>query len=816
EHAPLYEVRRWAGLPAEGPLFESLVVFENYPVDAALRSPPGLALGAVRAIELDHFPLSLGAVPGAALRLTLGFDRARFDDAFARAALARLGWLLGQMARHLDEPVGELPRLSEAERYRALTEWNPAPSPPGARPGLARELLEAQAARRPDAVAVEEGGERMTYGEWERRSNRLARALRRRGLGPDDLVALCFEPSRALLVAMLAVLKAGAGYLPLDPSYPAERRALMLRDARARLLLAGDARAADAPPGVEALAWAEAEREALRESNEAPPPAAGPASIAYVIYTSGSTGAPKGVMVSNAALCAYAEAFVRAFGLDEGERVLQLQSVSFDGSVEEIYPCLLAGGTAVVRDPEALATPERFFAHVEAERITFLDLPTALWARLAAGLAARAGAAGAAGAAETAGGLPRSLRRCVVGGEAMAAGPALAWRRRAGGTGFYNTYGPTEATVIATWCDVNALDEAAFEGGGVPLGRPLPNARAYVLDARQRLLPEGAEGEIYLGGESLARGYLGRPGLTAERFVPDPFSPAPGARMYRTGDRGRWRPDGQIEFLGRADRQLKLRGFRVEPAEIEAALGRYPDVRQALVVARAPANEGGDRLLVAYLVPAEGRALDPDALRAFARQSLPEYMVPAAFVALEALPLTPVGKLDLRALPAPGPAEPAAGRAPRGPIEELLATVWAEVLGREGAGRDESFFDLGGHSLLAMQLASRVREVFGVELSVRAAFEAPTLRALAERIARARGEPAPEPLPRAAEGGPARPSFAQERLWFLDRLHPGGSAYNVPSALRLRGPLDVEALRGALRALVERHEGLRTTFVDDG
>jgi amino acid adenylation domain-containing protein len=303
---------------------------------------------------------------------------------------------------------------------------------------------------------------------------------------------------------MLAVLKAGAGYVPLDPAYPTERLSFMLRDARAGLLLWGAPRAdALALPGVEALAWADAERAAARESAEAPPPTAGPASIAYVIYTSGSTGTPKGVMVSNAALVAYAEAFVQRFGLDATERVLHLQSVSFDASVEEIYPCLLAGGTLVVRDPEALATSERLAAHVEAERITFLDLPTALWARLSAELAGR-------GAEPL-----RSLRRCVIGGEAMTAGPALAWRRWAGGrAGFYNTYGPTEATVIATACDLNALDEARLAGGEVPLGRPLPNARVYLLDAEGQLLPDGAAGEIYLGGESLARA---RPLLTPAR-----------------------------------------------------------------------------------------------------------------------------------------------------------------------------------------------------------------------------------------------------------------------------------------------------------
>ncbi|MDX6356712.1 MAG: hypothetical protein QOF98_3615, partial [Streptomyces sp.] len=624
-------------------------------------------------------------------------------------------------------------------------------------------LFEAQVARTPDAPALVSAGETLDYAELNRRANRLAHHLIARGLGPEDLVGVRLPRSAELLVALLAITKAGAAYLPLDPAYPEERLAAMVGDAAPALVL-GDVDPALDPalPGTDPT---DADRvRPLR-----------PAHPAYVIYTSGSTGRPKGVVVTHTGL----RALTAAHAVGPGGRVLQFCSPSFDGSIGEICMSLLTGATLVVPDAGALVGAE-LTAFLDRMRITRVAMPPAVLSALPY--------------AE----LP-ALSSILVAGDACP--PELIGRWSAGRT-LFNVYGPSESTVSATQSDPLTGPVEA------PLGHPVPGTRVHLLDATLRPVPDGTEGELYLAGEGIARGYLGRPGLSAERFVADPDGPA-GSRMYRTGDLAVRRANGELYFVGRADQQVKLRGFRIELGEIEAALGRHPQVREAVAAVRE--DRPGDPRLVAYLRPEPDSrgGLDLAAVRAAAASSLPAHMVPSALVVVDAFPLTPNGKLDRRALPAPDRRAATRGsRAPRTFREEALCALFAEVLGVDHVGIDDSFFDLGGHSLLATRLISRAHSVLGLEISLADLFRVPTVAALAERDATDRRRP-----PTAADRPTVLPlSYAQQRLWFLDQLAGPSTTYTVPMLLRLRGELDVAALESALTDVVTRHEALRTVF----
>ncbi|MGH4032636.1 amino acid adenylation domain-containing protein, partial [Actinomycetota bacterium Odt1-20B] len=634
------------------------------------------------------------------------------------------------------------------------------------------ELMADRAARTPHATAVVFEGQRLTYAELNARANRLARVLVGLGAGPERSVAIALPRSLELPVALLAVLKSGAGYVPLDPEYPADRVAYILDDARPALFLdAGRlARAEAEGAGLDGSDLTDADRTApLR-----------PAHPAYTIYTSGSTGRPKGVLITRRSLANFLASMAELFPLTERDRLLAVTTIAFDIAVLEMYLPLLAGATVVIAPRETVVDPARLAALATASGATVMQATPSLWQAMTTEQ-------------------PDAVRglRMLVGGEALP--PSLAAAMSALGARTTNLYGPTETTVWSTSLEVT--------GDGAPhsIGGPVWNTSLYILDDRLRTADEG---ELYIGGDGLARGYWNRPELTAERFVADPFGP-PGARMYRTGDLARWRADGDVDYLGRVDHQVKIRGFRIELGEIEAVLATHPDLAQVAVVARE--DTPGSKLLVAYAVPATGTPDGgPDAaeLRALAAESLPEYMVPAAFVTLDRFPLTPNGKLDRAALPAPDLAAATSGRAPRTPHEELLAGLFAEVLGLPSVGIDDDFFHFGGHSLLATRLASRVRSVFGAELAVRTVFEAPTVADLAPLLTDA--DTARPPVQPAERPTSVPLSYAQRRLWFLDRLEGGGATYNLPYALRLHGTLDVAALRAALGDVVARHEALRT------
>ncbi|GGS58609.1 non-ribosomal peptide synthase/polyketide synthase [Actinokineospora fastidiosa] len=745
----LTRIRSHSPVRADLPLFDSVVVFENYPFDD---SGAGPRVREVATTDTTTLPLTLSAHADDRLHLDLAYDPALLDDATARRAAGWLRTLLTALADDLTRPVGALPWLSLEDRERVLTGWNATatPFPATSYP----EEFERQAALTPGATAVVCGDTALTFAELDAAANRLAHRLIAQGVGPDRVVALHLPRSADLVVAILAVLKAGAAYLPVDTALPAERVRLLLDDARPVLVLTeiGDtAGLPDTSPGIRPH----------------------PNQAAYVIYTSGSTGRPKGVVVEHGGLANLLHDHRADLTGRAGPLRFALTAVfSFDTAVEGLL-FLAAGHELHVIEDDLRLDPAGLVEHIAATGIDVLDLtPTYAVQLVDAGL------------------LDTPLRTLLLGGEAV--GEAL-WRELASRPGLevVNYYGPTE-------CTVDATRAVAVPGTPPLIGRPLRNVRAYVLDDDLRPVPPGVPGELYLAGAQVARGYLDRPGLSAQRFVADPFAPG---RMYRTGDRVRWTADGQVDYLGRADDQIKIRGFRIEPGEVAAALRALPGVRDAAVVAHRDGT--GPARLVAYVV---GGSAD---LRAALADTLPDYLVPAAFVPLPALPQTPSGKLDRRALPAPDFGAGAGDYvAPRTEAERVVAAVWSDVLGVPRVGTADNFFALGGDSILSIRVVSRLRGVFGARISPRALFDHPTVAALARVV------PAGEQdtIPAAVVSGPVPQSFAQRRLWFLDQFEPGGAEYVSPTALRLRGPLDVDALTAALTALIARHESLRTTF----
>ncbi|GEJ57771.1 hypothetical protein AMYX_25120 [Anaeromyxobacter diazotrophicus] len=799
EHTPLVRVRQWSEVPSPQPLFESLFVFENYPVDASLRESGGpLRVRCAGSASRVSFPLVISAAAGTELTLTASADPARLDAGAVEGALAHLREVLLAMAARPETRLARLPLVGTEERRRLLA------AGAGARGGEPALDFPSTVARRaavaPDAPALVAGDVRWSYAELERRACQVAHRLRAAGAAPGARVAHLLPRNADALAALLGIWKVGAIYVPLDPQSPPARSAGILAAAGARLVLTHrGAAAALSAPHVTPVFLDGLDDEPLVAA--AAPLA--PETLAYVIYTSGSTGAPKGVAVTHGALARHDRALRDRYGLGAEDRVLEFFSFAFDASLEQLLLAWGAGGTLVLRGDE-LWEPRRFAEELARHRLTvatvapaYLDTVVRAWE-----------------ASGERGGWPEpQVRRLLVGGEPLRPDTVVRLRRTPlGRAQLVNVYGPTEATISCASCDVPSDLGPILARGRVPIGRPLQGCRAYVLDPGGELAPAGVPGELYVGGDALAAGYLDRPELTAERFLPDPFHPR--ERVYRTGDRVRWTPDGELEFLGRADEQVKVRGFRVEPAEIEAALATHPAVAAAAVAARADAT--GELRLVGYVVAQAGATAGAAELRRYLLERLPDYMVPSAFVALDALPRTAGDKIDRRRLPAPAVEAAAAGRdAPRTPAEEVLCGLFAHVLGVERVGLDDDFFALGGHSLRATQLAARIRDAFDVDLPLKAIFEAPTVAALMARVARGRPATASAPpVSRQPEGEPRRASFAQQRLWFLDRLAPGSTRYNVPVAARLDGPLDVAALGRALAELVRRHEVLRTCFAE--
>jgi amino acid adenylation domain-containing protein/non-ribosomal peptide synthase protein (TIGR01720 family) len=712
---PLTQIQTWSELPGGEDLFDSIVVFENYPINDEQATAHGLAVRELQAIESTNYPLTVVVSPRRQLSVEFGFDADAFDAALIERLSGHFIRVLTALSADPGARCGDIDILTERQRSQVLVEWNDtAWDVPVA---TWAELVEAAVARTPAAPALVSDGSVISFAELDTRANRLARLLIAHGAGPERIVALALPRSVEIVIAQLAVSKAGAAFLPVDPAYPAERIGFMLADACPVLILTLAGLAAGLPmaDGVTVLilddpvtvtAVAEMPAWAVTDADRwAPLSIAHPA---YVIYTSGSTGRPKGVVVSSAGLANFAAAEAEHFTVGPGDRVLQFSSPSFDASVLELCMSLPAGAALVVPPPGPLLG-EALAEVLARHRVTHALIPPVALATVPADLAAT-------GLAE--------FCTVIVGGEACTAELAARW---ALGRRMINAYGPTESTVVATW------SQALVPGSTPPIGAPIPNTRTYVLDGALRPVPVGIPGELYVAGAGLARGYLRRSGLTAARFVANPYG-TPGARMYRTGDRVRWTPGGELEFLGRADAQVKIRGFRVEPGEIEAVLRRHPDVDDAVVLASKDAT--GITRLVGYTVSTAEQAPEPAELRRLLADALPEYMVPSALLALDEWPLTPNGKLDRKALSDLAAVQPtrAAYTAPRTDTEQVLVQIWSDVLGVDKVGVEDNFFELGGDSVRSMLIIMRIKTAFDVILTPRDVLTTRSISALANVV----------------------------------------------------------------------------------
>ncbi|PAZ12591.1 non-ribosomal peptide synthetase, partial [Streptomyces sp. SA15] len=776
QHLGLADIRRATGVSGE--LFDTLFAFENHPATAG---PGASRVTQLTGRDATHYPLTLAVLPARRLALRLSYRPDLYDESGARTLLDRFAATLEALVSDPHRRAREVEVLLPGERARLLG----AAPVRHTREATLPELFARQAARTPDTTAVAYEGTRLTYAELDARADRLARLLAARGAGPERLVALALPRSPELVVAVLAVLRTGAAYLPMDPEYPADRLAFMLADAEPVLLVTTEDVAPRLPASeVPVVVPGEQSHE---EAASLPAPHLTGDHLAYVIYTSGSTGQPKGVAVPHRNVIRLLESTRHWFDFGPDDVWTLFHSYAFDFSVWELWGALLHGGTLVIVPFEVSREPEEFVRLLARERVTVLNqTPSAFGELLRVGISS-----------------DLVLRYIVFGGEALDPAQVAEWytRHPQDSTVLVNMYGITETTVHVTGLPLSA-------GRVSGIGRTVPDLRAYVLDAGLRLVPPGVTGELYVAGAGLARGYLGRPGLTAGRFVADPFGTS-GERMYRTGDLARWTSEGELEYMGRADDQVKVRGFRIEPGEVEAALAAHPEVAQAAVLVR-------DGRLVGYVVAADpSRAPAPATVRRQAARTLPDHMVPSAVVVLDRLPLTANGKLDRATLPA-ADSGAGTGRAPRTPQEEILCGLFADVLGLDAhrVGADDGFFELGGDSLLAMRLADRIKGALGTTLPVRAVFETPTPAGLAARADETADERRPELTRRDRRPDPLPLSYAQQRLWFMNRLDGGHTTYTVPWALRLTGPLDRQALKAALTDVVARHEPLRTLHPD--
>ncbi|AHE30292.1 non-ribosomal peptide synthetase [Burkholderia pseudomallei] len=787
EHAPLALAQRCSAVPAQAPLFTSLLNYRYSPHEEQGDATDD-DVQFIAARERNNYPLTMIVDDtGEGFALTAQVD-ASID---AARVCAFMHTALEQLVRALDDARGavlaELDVLPADEHRCVVSACNDTDAElPGV--DFVDRRFEAQAARTPEAIAVACGAHALSYAALNRRANRLAHYLRAHGAGPERVVALALERSVDMMVGLLGILKSGSAYLPLDPAYPAERLAYIVDDARPALLLTEAALRDDWRDAGVPVVLLDADGPAIDACPDHNPDDAGRdartlSSLAYVIYTSGSTGRPKGVMIEHRNLANLLGAMGEQPGIGAHDVLLAVTSLSFDIAALELFLPLLHGARAVIAARDDAADPARLAHLIESSGASLMQATPSTWRMLAQH------------------GWPRSARPLTLlcGGEALP--PALAERLLAHVPAIWNLYGPTETTV---WSTVRRVTTPVVDIGG-----PIANTQVYVLDERLRPAPIGVAGELYIGGAGVARGYLNRPELTRERFVDDPFRR--GGRLYRTGDLARRRADGNLEYLGRNDFQVKIRGFRIELGEIEAQLAKAHGVQGVALAARDTPT--ADRRLVAYYVGDASAA----ALREHAAARLPAYMVPAAYVRLAAWPLTPNGKLDRAALPAPDDEAYARAEyeAPRGEHECKLAAIWRAVLQVERIGRHDDFFELGGHSLLAVRAVTAMRDAFGSDTSLRDLFARPVLKDLAEHAstaARARDAA----IPKVARGEPAPMSFAQQRLWFLARMGGLGDAYHMPIAVRLRGALDVDALQRALSRIVSRHDALRTTFALEG
>ena len=705
DYTPLVEIQGWSRIPRGQPLFQTTLAFENFPAERPEERTGDIEVSLARVFDWTHYPISVEVMPSAEIPLVILYDSHRFDVTSIRRMLVHLETLLEGMLVAPQCRLADLPLLTDNECHQLLVEWNDTEKD-YPRNRTLHEFFEMQVERTPDAIAVVFEERHLTYRELNRRSNQLAHYLRRLGVGPEVLVGLCVERSLEMVVGILGILKAGGAYVPLDPAYPTERLAFMLEDAQVAVLLTQqrslERMAAHSLPHGRAICLDADWEDVAQQSDQNPQSRAAPENLAYVIYTSGSTGQPKGAMILQRGLINYLTWCELAYPVADGQGTVVHSSIAFDLTVTGLFAPLLQGRRVMLVQEEL--GMEGLSAALSQEHDLSLIKITPSHLQLLGQQLSPEQAAG-------------RTRAFIIGGENLLPEHIAFWQKHAPQTALINEYGPTE-TVVG--CCVHRIGDGEPGGAAIPIGRPIINTQLYILDERLRPMPIGVTGELYVGGAGVARGYLNRPELTAERFLPNPFSAEAGARLYKTGDLARYFPNGDIECRGRTDHQVKIRGFRIELGEIESVLGQHQAIRESVVVARE--DMPGDKRLVAYLVTAGEPAVSPSELRSFLGERLPDYMIPSAFVLLDALPLTSNGKVDRGALPDPDPTRFTSKETyepPRTPIESLIAELWQDVLHVDHIGVHDNFFDLGGHSLLCLPVTMRLEKRLGVRVTAR-------------------------------------------------------------------------------------------------
>ena len=801
EYTPLSKVQEWSDIPDGTSLFESLVVIENYqPTSELHQQESSWENQEFQRLEQTSFSVIVSGIAETQLLLKIKYDSDRFEQATITRMLGHLQTILAGIVANPEQRLADLPMLTPAERHQLLVEWNNTQID-YPQDTCIHQRFEAQVERTPNAIALVFEDEQLTYRELNIRANKIAHHLQTLGVKPEVLVGICVERSLEMIVGLLGILKAGGAYVPLDPAFPSERLSSMIADSQVLVLLTQEKLMARLPEHRGHTVCLDRDWEVISQnSGENLVTGVKPDNLAYVIYTSGSTGQPKGVAIAQKSIVNYLNGILERLNISSNINWALVSTIAADLGHTVVFPSLCTGGCLHVLSQERASDPNAFADYVERHAIDCLKIvPSHLAALQTSSHPERV--------------LPR--QRLILGGEASRCDWVESLQNLAPHCTILNHYGPTEATVGVLTYQIEKTSKFP-SGSTLPLGRPLANTQIYLLDAHLQPVPIGVPGELHIGGAGLARGYLNRSDLTKDKFISNPFSDEPGERLYKTGDLARYLPDGNIEFLGRIDNQVKIRGFRIEVGEIEAVLAQHPSVQETVVIARE--DVPGDKRLVAYVVSAQEPALTISELRSFLKEKLPDYMVPSAFVTLDALPLTPNGKLNRRALPAPDWTKRDREEtfvAPRTLVEEVLAGIWSQVLGLEQPSIHDNFFELGGHSLLAVQVISRVRDAFGVELPLRYLFEAPTVSSLAEKIEVTRqGEQrlqAPPLLPVSRDENLPQ-SFAQQRMWFIEQLDSDSPAYNLPRTYRFKGQLNVAALEQSLGEIVRRHEALRTTF----
>ncbi len=789
-------------------LFQVMFILQNAPVK--MRNVADLKMEMIHVdMGTSTFDLSLSIAEGAGgLNISAEYNSDLFNKDTIDRLLLHFESLIAEITKHPQLKVAEIPLLTPEEQRTILKKWglNPQPFP---QETSIPALIDGQASLHPQAVAIVSGDRRVTYDELRSHSNQLARFLQKKQIGPESRIGLSMERSPEMIIALLGILKTGAAYVPLDPNYPQDRLDFIIKDAGLTTLITSEAIAGNRPDATIDFICMDRDWDAIASENPDTPDYSHlhPELAAYIIYTSGSTGRPKGVVISHRAVLNHNFSVKRIFDLSDTDRVLQFATINFDAAVEEIFPTLENGATLVLRNNERLISGSDLLALIRKEKLTIVDLPTAYWHQWVNELE------------ETNETIPDSLKLVILGGDKASAEQVDKWKRLNGTkVRLLNTYGPTETTIISTAYEATDETASGLKPQEFPIGRPIDNTEVYIVDAHLQPVPVGVPGELLIGGAGLARGYLNQPGLTVEKFIPNPFNNRAGGRLYRTGDLVKFRTDGEIEFVGRVDYQVKIRGFRVEPGEIESILSSHPHIKEAAILVNS--DLPGEKRLIAFYVLQGDAEISVKELRTFLAQQLPEYMIPAAFIELEHMPLTANGKIDRNALPKPDQETVLQSSEtdfvePRTPTEEVIAAIFTEVLNLEKAGVLHNFFELGGHSLLATQLISRINKTFDVEIPLRALFEGPTIAQLALVVdgakLQAKGFEMPEMLP-VPRDHRLPLSFAQQRLWFLDQLEPNSPFYNLPETYTISGPLQVEVLEQAINAIIERHETLRTTF----